>query len=126
MKTIMEVLGDAAQTVLPVPPKAQMVKIQSRGLTSSLRDIAPALVGAAAGYYFWRKHRVLGLLSGALVATNAMDIIKNADRKRALVRLGIVGAAVAGSLWWKKHPAFGYLGAGVAATAATGPLGLPR
>ena len=55
--------------------------------TSRALDVLP-LVGAAAGYFLWPSHRVLGVLGGATVGKNAADVVRGESIQDAARDIG--------------------------------------
>lgn len=78
----------------------------------SLKAMAPGLAGAAAGALLWKKHRVLGLLAGHALASNAVPLYKSSGKERTtiLCRLATEGAGIGGALLWKDHRILGWIG----------------
>lgn len=119
LKTVKEatidVLGGATATVTSTKLPASAIKAH-----------LPVVLGGAAalgaaGYYLWPKHRVLGLLTGLVVAGEAAEVKYGAgfDVARAVGHAG----SVAGSLYWRKHPVWGYVLGGVGASAVAAVFG---
>ncbi len=80
---------------------------------------AATVAGAAAGFVGWKKHRVLGLIGGAVLGTNLPAAVRGpAERRDALCNMALAGAGVLGSLYFKRHRVIGFVGGWAAAGAA--------
>ncbi len=81
--------------------------------------LIPSVVGAAAGAYVWKKHRILGGIAGMSVAPNVLRLIKSGERVKALCSIGATGVGVMGSLKWKRHPILGFVAGEVVGLVAS-------
>lgn len=110
-------VGRAASVVAALAPPAKKGEVAkaapaSGGVVSSVKAFAPGAIGAVAGLYLWKKHRVLGAVAGHAVGSNAMDLVKG-DRRHAVGQLLVEGGAVMGSLKYGKRPVLGFVGGAV-------------
>ena len=110
------VLGvDAPALTKRTPPTSDADALAQRAV--AIEDSRGAAVGAVAGAVFWKKHRILGAIGGAMVGASAPALMNANERETAIYNLGHAGAAVGGSLLWKQHPIWGFLagtiGAGI-------------
>ena len=67
-----------------------------------------------AGALLWQRHRILGLIAGMAIGSNASALITKDTRGMAIRNLVLEGAAVAGALLLENHPVFGFAGGAVA------------
>lgn len=79
------------------------------GVTPDLKTLAPLGVGAAAGAYFWKRHRVLGGLAGGVIGANGPALLEAHSRRDALCNIGQVGSGVIGSKLMKRRPVVGFI-----------------
>lgn len=85
--------------------------------------LAPGLVGGAVGAFVWKRHRVLGFLTGHALSSNALPIFHGGmERTEALHRLGIEGAGVGGALLGGAHPVWGWFAGTAVGLAASAML----
>lgn len=91
-----------------------------------IQDGPMVLGGAAAGAYFYKKHRVLGAIGGASLARNAPALLKDDSRREALCNMGQTGAAIYASQMMKGSPVIGFLIGHLAAGAALHFSGLRK
>lgn len=113
---------------LTPPPKPEATTALARPESAAttvkrrLSELAPGMIGGAAGATLWSDHRVLGFLLGLAIGDSAADI-KRGDTKKAACELGVAVAGIAGSLWAHKHlkwhPALGWVAGEAAGMVAT-------
>lgn len=102
----------------PPPSDGSTAAVVAQPKTSTAKQIfgiLPIAAGAAAGAYYWKEHRVLGIMAGGAIANSAAQYYKG-EKKNALYGLAIEAAAITGALRYKS-PVAGYIGGLVAATA---------
>ena len=132
MSKYIEILGEA---VPPVRTATGTTNLATRAQQSPLfdptkapittKDLAFSVLGGLGGAYLWKKHRVLGFLSGVAVGSSVEPMMRGAgtDRTDVAYRLGIVGAGVASSLYLGGKSdlgkAAGYVGGALGATLLT-------
>lgn len=122
-RTIMQVIGDASP--LPGTTRDKMKKggnVSMSSITTKdvLASLVPGLLLGGAGYFFWKKHRVLGLIGGLAVGSSAYPAATG-KIPTALATVAVTGAGIGLSLKWKRHPALGYIGGAVGASAIALP-----
>lgn len=77
------------------------------------KEVALSVAGAAAGAYYSKKHPVLGGLAGYAVGSNVVPLVRGYgnERKDAMYRMAIEGAAIGASYYAKKVHKVGNVGA---------------
>lgn len=85
-------------------------------LSVAQRELALSAGGGVLGLMLWRRHPILGLLTGFVLAGNAHSVAtKNKTWWQAGKRVACHGVAVAGSLAVPEFPAMAYILTSVAA-----------
>lgn len=131
MNGLTQIIGETASHAVTSTSAGRTAMVVKENMFT--RRVLPAVGGGAVGAYFWKKHRLLGFLAGMAVGDVAMPLFNGSsdERKSALKRVGVEGAAVVGSLYFGNHfpkwfgsksvpKVAGYLAGGiVAGTAVT-------
>jgi len=117
-------VADIVAALAPPPPGSVEMATSASGpkpsIFSSVKDLAPGLIGGVVGYKTWGDHPALGFLAGHALGRNVYPIFKG-DTTRALCDLTVEGAGIAGAMHFKKNPIAGWV-AGIAAGLAVTAL----
>lgn len=74
------------------------------------RLAAGTIGGGAAGYFYFKNHRILGAIGGASLGRNLPTVFLGGNRKHAFVNMATTAMAIASSRMVKGHPVLGFVG----------------
>lgn len=114
-----DVLGTIPAPVRPESFQDYLRRI-SIDAPPDVRDGVGTLVGAAAGAYAWKEHRVLGLIGGASLGRNLPALFHPSERRMAFANMGVSASGIFGSLALPRYPKLGFILGWLVGGMATG------